>query len=81
MTAREKAMIITKITEWLEREPHADNEPPATAAPEPIMRRSFLRSKNVPLSLKAYRNIPSGSLQSKVSFRAFAPARAGAAKF
>ena len=28
MTAREKAMLITKITEWLERELHTDNETP-----------------------------------------------------
>ena len=32
MTAREKAMIITKITEWLERELHADDALPAPAA-------------------------------------------------
>ena len=28
MTAREKAMIITKITEWLERELHTDDTVP-----------------------------------------------------
>lgn len=28
MTAREKAMLITKITEWLDRELHTDNETP-----------------------------------------------------
>lgn len=30
MTAREKAMIITKITEWLERELHTDDAAPVT---------------------------------------------------
>ena len=34
MTAREKAMLITKITEWLERELHADDAPPTPAASE-----------------------------------------------
>ena len=34
MTAREKAMIITKITEWLEHELHADDAPPALIVPE-----------------------------------------------
>ena len=28
MTARERAMLITKITEWLDRELHTDNETP-----------------------------------------------------
>ena len=34
MTAREKAMIITKITEWLERELHADDTMPTLTVPE-----------------------------------------------
>ena len=34
MTAREKAMIITKITEWLERELYAIDTPPTPAATE-----------------------------------------------
>jgi len=32
MTAREKAMIITKITEWLEQELHTDEAAPNTSA-------------------------------------------------
>ena len=34
MTAREKAMLITKITEWLERELRTDDALPTPAAPE-----------------------------------------------
>ena len=33
MTAREKAMLITKITEWLERELHIDDAQPVLVAP------------------------------------------------
>ncbi len=31
MTAREKAMLITKITEWLEQELHTDDAAPVTS--------------------------------------------------
>ena len=81
MTAREKAMIITKITEWLERELHADDTPPAPAATE---------TNNPPelLTLKECRELVKGLSEHTVrqlaiqgSFRAFAPARSRAAKF
>lgn len=54
---------------------------PRSPYPKPITRRSFSRLKSVQSLSKAYRNIPSASLLFKVSFRAFVPARAGAARF
>ena len=81
MTAREKAMIITKITEWMERELHADNDPPAPAAPETNNPPELLTLKECTELVKGLSEIPSASSQFKVSFRAYAPEQAGAARF
>ena len=45
MTAREKAMIITKITEWLERELHTDDTPPISQDTQPEMPAELLTLK------------------------------------